>query len=78
MVEEPDADKPVIRLAYQAFPSGDLIVKHNRWLEDALPDYTIKWTKFDSGADINTAFIAGSWTSARSGRARSRAACPGR
>ncbi len=54
-----DADKPVIRLAYQAFPSGDLIVKHNRWLEDALPNYTIKWTKFDSGADINTAFIAG-------------------
>jgi taurine transport system substrate-binding protein len=52
-------DKPTIRLAYQSFPSGDLVVKHNRWLEDALPDYTIKWTKFDSGADINTAFIAG-------------------
>lgn len=55
----PDANKPTIRLAYQSFPSGDLIVKHNRWLEDALPNYTIKWTKFDSGADINTAFIAG-------------------
>src|SRR4029079_18645078 len=40
-------------------PSGDLVVKHNKWLEDALPGYTIKWTKFDSGADINTAFIAG-------------------
>ncbi len=53
------ADKPSIRLAYQTFPSGDLIVKHNRWLEDALPDYNIKWTKFDSGADVNTAFIAG-------------------
>jgi taurine transport system substrate-binding protein len=54
-----DAGKPTIRLAYQAFPSGDLVVKHNRWLEEALPNYTIKWTKFDSGADINTAFIAG-------------------
>lgn len=54
-----DSTKPVIRLAYQAFPSGDLIVKHNGWLEQALPDYTIKWTKFDSGADINTAFLAG-------------------
>ena len=54
-----DSSKPTIRLAYQSFPSGDLIVKHNRWLEDALPGYTIKWTKFDSGADINTAFIAG-------------------
>jgi taurine transport system substrate-binding protein len=52
-------DKPTIRLAYQSFPSGDLIVKHNRWLEDALPNYNVQWTKFDSGADINTAFIAG-------------------
>ncbi|TCK22055.1 ABC transporter substrate-binding protein [Pseudonocardia endophytica] len=53
-----DADKPTIRLAYQSFPSGDLVVKHNRWLEDALPNYNIQWTKFDSGADINTAFVA--------------------
>ncbi|MGC4935628.1 ABC transporter substrate-binding protein [Gordonia sp. DT30] len=53
-----DSSKPTIRLAYQSFPSGDLIVKNNRWLEDALPNYNIKWTKFDSGADINTAFIA--------------------
>ncbi len=52
------SDKPTIRLAYQTFPSGDLIVKNNKWLEEALPDYNIKWTKFDSGADINTAFIA--------------------
>ncbi len=53
-----DAAKPTIRIAYQTFPSGDLIVKNNKWLEDALPDYNIKWTKFDSGADVNTAFIA--------------------
>lgn len=53
-----DAQKPTIRLAYQSFPSGDLIVKNNKWLEQALPDYNIKWTKFDSGADVNTAFIA--------------------
>jgi taurine transport system substrate-binding protein len=52
------ADKPTIRLGYQSFPSGDLIVKNNKWLEQALPDYNIKWTKFDSGADVNTAFIA--------------------
>ncbi|MEU3461906.1 ABC transporter substrate-binding protein [Streptomyces sp. NPDC006733] len=48
-----------IRIAYQAFPSGDLIVKEQGLLEKALPDYTIKWIKFDSGASINTAFIAG-------------------
>lgn len=53
-----DADKPTLRIGYQTFPSGDLIVKNNRWLEDALPDYNIKWIKFDSGADVNTAFIA--------------------
>ncbi|MGE2736278.1 glycine betaine ABC transporter substrate-binding protein [Mycolicibacterium vaccae] len=54
-----DSEKPTIRIGYQTFPSGDLIVKNNRWLEEALPDYNIKWTKFDSGADVNTAFIAG-------------------
>lgn len=53
-----DAGKPTLRIGYQTFPSGDLIVKNNRWLEDALPDYNIKWIKFDSGADVNTAFIA--------------------
>ncbi len=52
------ADKPTIRIGYQSFPSGDLIVKNSRWLEEALPNYHIKWTKFDSGADVNTAFIA--------------------
>lgn len=52
------ADKPTIRIGYQTFPSGDLIVKNSKWLEEALPNYNIKWTKFDSGADVNTAFIA--------------------
>ena len=37
------ADK-TIRLAYQAFPSGDLIVKNQGLLEKALPDYQITWT----------------------------------
>ena len=59
-VDQPgqQADKPTIRVGYQTFPSGDLIVKNNKWLEEALPDYNIKWIKFDSGADVNTAFIA--------------------
>lgn len=54
-----DSSKPTIRLGYQTFPSGDLVVKNNKWLEEALPDYNIRWIKFDSGADVNTAFIAG-------------------
>ncbi len=55
-----DPARKTIRIAYQAFPSGDLIVKNQGLLEDALPDYQITWTKFDSGASINTAFVAGS------------------
>ncbi|TJZ79333.1 transporter substrate-binding domain-containing protein [Rhodococcus oryzae] len=54
-----DDSKPTIRVAYQTFPSGDLVVKNQGWLEEALPDYNVKWTKFDSGADVNTAFVAG-------------------
>ncbi|MDT5064519.1 MAG: taurine transport system substrate-binding protein, partial [Mycobacterium sp.] len=53
-----DSAKPTLRIGYQTFPSGDLIVKNNKWLEEALPAYNIKWIKFDSGADVNTAFIA--------------------
>ncbi|MGW4943143.1 taurine ABC transporter substrate-binding protein [Actinoplanes sp. NPDC004185] len=53
----PGAADKTIRLAYQAFPSGDLIVKNQGLLEKALPDYKITWTKFDSGASINTAFL---------------------
>ncbi|GID94153.1 glycine betaine ABC transporter substrate-binding protein [Amorphoplanes digitatis] len=53
-----DPQQKTIRLAYQAFPSGDLIVKNQGLLEKALPGYKITWTKFDSGASINTAFVA--------------------
>ncbi|MEV6347367.1 ABC transporter substrate-binding protein [Actinoplanes sp. NPDC051851] len=53
-----DAGAKTIRIAYQAFPSGDLIVKNQGLLEKALPGYEITWTKFDSGASINTAFVA--------------------
>lgn len=53
-----DPEQKTIRIAYQAFPSGDLIVKNQGLLEKALPDYKITWTKFDSGASINTAFVA--------------------
>lgn len=53
------ADKGTIRIAYQAFPSGDLVVRDQRWLEQALPQYKIEWKQFDSGASINTAFVAG-------------------
>ncbi|MBN8869152.1 MAG: aliphatic sulfonate ABC transporter substrate-binding protein [Solirubrobacterales bacterium] len=49
-----------IRIGYQLIPNGDLIVKGEGWLEDAFPDSNIKWVKFDSGGDVNTAIAAGS------------------
>ncbi len=48
-----------IRIAYQAIPNGDLVVKGSKWLEEAFPNTTITWTKFESGGDVNTAVIAG-------------------
>jgi taurine transport system substrate-binding protein len=55
-VEAPDT----LRVAYQLVPNGDLVVKHNKWLEAALPGTTIDWVRFDSGGDVNTAVVAGS------------------
>lgn len=49
-----------LRIGYQFIPNGDLIVKDQGWLEEALPDTKITWIKFDSGANVNTAMIAGS------------------
>ncbi|MEV6319456.1 glycine betaine ABC transporter substrate-binding protein [Streptomyces sp. NPDC051776] len=49
-----------IRIAYQAIPNADLVVKNQRLLEKALPDAEIQWVKFESGGDVNTAVIAGS------------------
>ena len=51
-------DKIVI--GYQAIPNGDLVVKHEGWLEDALPDTEIEWKMFDSGGVLNEAIAAGS------------------
>jgi taurine transport system substrate-binding protein len=49
-----------ITIAYQAIPNGDLVVKHEGWLEEALPDTTIEWKAFDSGGSVNEAVLAGS------------------
>lgn len=49
-----------ITIAYQAIPNGDLIVKSEGWLEEALPDTEIEWKLFDSGGSVNEAAVAGS------------------
>ncbi|NBE55836.1 taurine ABC transporter substrate-binding protein [Streptomyces boluensis] len=51
--------KVQVRIAYQSIPNADLVVKNQRLLEKALPDADVKWVKFDSGADVNTAVIGG-------------------
>ncbi len=54
-VELPDT----ITIGYQLIPNGDLIVKHEGWLEEAFgPDVTIEWKLFDSGGAVNEAIIA--------------------
>ncbi|CAB4883381.1 MAG: glycine/betaine ABC transporter substrate-binding protein [Actinobacteria bacterium] len=55
------AEPVTLRIGYQAIPNGDSIVRQNQWLETALKDQnvTVEWTKFESGGDVNTAFLAG-------------------
>ncbi|HEX8103997.1 MAG TPA: ABC transporter substrate-binding protein [Solirubrobacteraceae bacterium] len=47
-----------IRIAYQAIPNGDLVVKHEKYLEKAFPDSKIEWKLFDSGGTVNEAVAA--------------------
>jgi taurine transport system substrate-binding protein len=47
-----------LTIAYQAIPNGDLVVKHEGWLEKALPDTQIEWKLFDSGGSVNEAVAA--------------------
>ncbi|TQS45016.1 ABC transporter substrate-binding protein [Cryptosporangium phraense] len=50
-----------IVIGYQQIPNGDLVVKHNKWLEQAFGDgTTIEWKLFDSGGSVNEAIQAGS------------------
>ncbi|GGL06943.1 taurine ABC transporter substrate-binding protein [Nocardia jinanensis] len=48
------------RIAYQAIPNADLYVKDRGLLEACLPNATITWSQFSSGADVVQAFGAGS------------------
>ncbi len=49
-----------ITIGYQLIPNGDLVVKHEGWLEKAFPGTKIEWKAFDSGGSVNEAFAAGS------------------
>lgn len=58
-----EADKSVdatVNVAWQASPTGDLVVKDKGLLEACMPNATIKWSQFASGGDVVQAFGAGS------------------
>jgi taurine transport system substrate-binding protein len=54
---EPDTSITTdIRIGYQQIPNGDLIVKDANLLAKCMPNATITWTQFSSGADVVRAF----------------------
>lgn len=57
--QEKGGKPPKLRIAYQAIPNGDLIVKQQGSLEKAV-GVPVEWQQFDSGADVNRAIAAGS------------------
>lgn len=48
-----------VQIAYQPIPNGDLIVRDEGWLEECLPNATIEWNQFSSGAEVVQAFGSG-------------------
>lgn len=45
-----------VRIAWQAIPNADLIVKDKQLLETCIPNATIEWSQFNSGGDVVQAF----------------------
>lgn len=59
-VEVDESITSEVSIAYQPIPNGDLIVKDLGWLETCMPNATIDWASYASGADAVQAFAAGS------------------
>ena len=58
--KEGEGGKPAkLRIAFQAIPNSEAIVKNQGWLEKEL-GIPIKWQQFDSGANVNRAIASGS------------------
>ena len=51
-----DSVKGAVRIAYQKVPNGDPIVKDQGILEACMPNASIKWSVFTSGADVLQAY----------------------
>ena len=59
-VEVNNAATGSVRIGWQAIPSANLLVKDKGWIEACLPNVTVTWIKFDSGADVVQGFGSGS------------------
>ena len=59
-VEVNKAATGAVRLGWQAIPGANLLVKDKGWIEACLPNVTVTWIKFDSGADVVQGFGSGS------------------
>lgn len=59
-VEVDDTATGTVRIGWQAIPSANLLVKDKGWIEACLPNVTVTWIKFDSGADVVQGFGSGS------------------
>lgn len=59
-VEADETATGAVRIGWQAIPSANLLVKDRGWIEACLPNTTVTWIKFDSGADVVQGFGSGS------------------
>ncbi|MDD9206571.1 ABC transporter substrate-binding protein [Georgenia sp. 10Sc9-8] len=48
-----------VQIAFQPIPNGDLVVRDQEWLEECMPNATIQWNQFASGAEAVQAFGSG-------------------
>ncbi|MGJ9413642.1 ABC transporter substrate-binding protein [Aeromicrobium sp. CF4.19] len=58
--EADDSIDSSVTIGWQRIPNGDLIVQDQGLLEACMPNATISWTAYDSGADVVKAYSAGS------------------
>lgn len=58
-VEADESVTATVQVAYQPIPNGDLVVRDEGWLEECLPNATIEWSQFASGAEAVQAFGSG-------------------
>ncbi|WP_152192652.1 taurine ABC transporter substrate-binding protein [Georgenia satyanarayanai] len=59
-VEVDESVTAEVEIAFQPIPNGDLVVRDAGWLEACLPEATISWSQFASGAEVVQAFGSGS------------------